>query len=207
MSRKKSSRKKLEEWNSFGLRALDYNINFEWGFNSTIFDKRFRSDDSPVYESHQYLNLSCVVLWPEEQSGDVYYLRLSEPLKDWFFGPPTDFGVKLGEFPARAKKGNRKYRKFKGEDIPLYDPPYQIGMIEKNRGQFYASASVETEILSRMINLALSGKTIYVHLREILKPKPSGRGKNRWITGVSLHMGEYDERDTQVEPNSPIQQI
>ena len=207
MARKKTARKKLEEWNSFGLRVQDYNINLDWGFNSTIYDKRFRSDDSPVYESHQRLNLSCVVLWPEEQSGDVYYLRLSEPLKDWFFGPPTDFGVKLGEFTARNKKGNRKYRKYKGEDIPVYDQPFQIGMIKKRGGQFHASANVETEILSQMIKLLLSGKTIYVHLRETVKPKPSGRGKNRWITGVSLHMGEYDERDIQVEPNTPIQQI
>jgi hypothetical protein len=113
----------------------------------------------------------------------------------------------LGKYPAKDKKGNRKYHKYKGKDVPDYDPPFQIGMIDKSGDQFHASANVETEILSQMINLALSGKTIYAHLREVIKPKPSGRGKNRWITGVSLHMGEYDERDVHVEPNTPIQEI
>lgn len=193
-------KKPEDEWNTFGLRVIDYNVDLDWGFNSAIHDKARRSDESPVYVSNQYLYLDCVVLWPDEQEGDIYHIRLSEGLKDWFLGPPTDFSVKLGEFAVRDKQGNRKYRKYKGQEIEIYDPPFEIGMIDKSGGEYYASANVEKETLSQMINLVLSPNIKYVRLCEVIKPKPKGRrGKNRWITRVSVHLGEEDEREMEIQ--------
>ncbi len=191
-----------DEWNNFGLRVLDYNVSLDWGFNSTIHDRRRRSDESPVYESNRYLTLDGVVLWPEEQEGDFYRVSLSEGLKDWFVGPPKDYSVKLGDFAVEDKHGRRKYRKYKDELIGIYDPPYEIGMIEKSGGQYHAWANLEGEILSQMINLVLNANTTYVHVYEIIKPKPNGRrGKNRWVTRVSIHLGDEDER---VMPTPPL---
>jgi len=197
MSRKKATRKPKDEWNTFGLRVFDYNVTLEWGFNSTIHDKRFRSDDSPVYAANQYLHLDCVVIWPEEQEGDIYHITLSEPLKDWFFGPPTDFNVKLGQFAVEDKDGNRKYGKYKGQEIPIYNPPFEIGMINKSSGEYQAWARVEANFLAQMIKLVLSQNTLYVRIGEWIKPKPpgAGRGRNRWINGISIHLGDEDERE------------
>lgn len=203
MAQAKKSKKVKDEWNTLGLCVTDYNVAMDWGFNSAIHDRRRRSDESPVYQSNQYLYLDCVVIWPEEQEGDVYHISLSEGIKDWFLGPPTDYSVKLGHFAVRDKQGNRKYRKYKGKEIEIYDPPFEIGMIEKSGGEYHAWANVEGEILSQMINLVLSANTKYVHLSEVIRPKPTGRrGKNRWVTRVSVHLGEDDEREIEI-PRKP----
>jgi len=197
MGRKKTTKRPQDEWNVFGLRVLDYNVDLGWGFNPVIYDRRRVSDESPVYESNQHLNLDCVVIWPEEQEGDLYHFTLTEPLKDWFFGPPMDFSVKLGEFAAKDNQGNRKYRKYKGEEIGIYEPPFEIGSIDKGGIKYQAFVWTETKILAQMINLVLSHDTIYVHIGEVIKPKlpGTGRGKNRWITRISIHLGEEDERE------------
>jgi len=196
MTGKRVTTRLEDEWNSFGLRVTDYDVSLDWGFNSAIYDKNRRSDESPVYESSQNLTLDCVVIWPEEQEGDHYHISLSEPLKDWFFGPPKNLNAKLGDFVVTDKQGNPKYRKYKHGELPIYEPPFQIGMIDKRPGGFSAFVSVRAEILSQMINLVLSKHAIYVHLVEMIKPKPEGRrGKNRWVTRISVHLGEEDERD------------
>jgi hypothetical protein len=137
-----------------------------------------------------------VVLWPEDQEGEFFQIRLSEPLNNRPFEPPVDLNVKLSEFAVKDKLGNPKYRKYKDREVALYDPPYEIGMVHKNRGEFSAWASVEKETLSQMINLVLSKHTTYVQITEQIKPKPpaAGRGKNRWVYRVSIHLGDEDER-------------
>jgi len=205
MGRKKTTKRPQDEWNVFGLRVLDYNVDLGWGFNSAIYDRRRWSDESPVYESNQHLNLDCVVIWPEEQEGDLYHITLSEPLKDWFFGPPTDYSIQLGEFAVKDKHGNRKYRKYKGEEIDIYEPPFEIGSIDKGRDKYQAWVGIETKILAQMINLVLSNNIIYVHIGEVIKPKPPGtrRGKNRWIKRINIHLGDEDERE--IETKMPTQ--
>lgn len=69
MGQKRKTTRLRDTWNTFGLRVLDYNVELDWGHNSAIHDKTRRSDESPVYESNQYLNLDCVVLWPDAHSG------------------------------------------------------------------------------------------------------------------------------------------
>jgi len=196
MTRTKATNPTKDEWNSFGLRVTDHNVAFDWGFNSAIYDRNRRSDESSVYESSQRLSLDCIVLWPEEQAGDHYHISLSEPLKDWFFGPPKNLHAKLGDFVVTDKQGNPKYRKCKLGEVPIYEPPFQIGLIDKRPGGLSAFVTVQEEILSQMINLVLSKQATYVHLVEVIKPKPEGRrGKNRWVTRISVHLGEEDERD------------
>lgn len=201
MARKKTTKKPKDEWNTFGLRVFDYNVDLDWGFNSAIHDKNRRSDESPVYESHQRLYLDCIVIWPEEQEGDVYHITLTEPIKDWFLGPPTDFRIKLGEFAVKDKHGNRKYRNYKGSEIEIYEPPFEIGSIDKGGGEFHAYIWTETKILAQMINLVLSQNTIYAHIGEVIKPKlpGTGRGKNRWINRISIHLGDKDEHDMETK--------
>lgn len=138
------------------------------------------------------------------EEGDLYHITLTEPLKDWFFGPPTNFNIKLDEFAAKDKHGNRKYRKYKGEEIDIYEPPFEIGSINKGGDQYQAHVWTEMKILAQMINLVLRHDDIYVHICEVIKPKlpGTGRGKNRWITRINLHLGEEDEREMEIKNRS-----
>jgi hypothetical protein len=66
MTRKKTTKKAKDDWNIFGLRVIDYNVDLDWGFNSAIHDNDRRSDDSPVYESNQQVLNSS---YPPDQTS------------------------------------------------------------------------------------------------------------------------------------------
>lgn len=80
--------------------------------------------------------------------------------------------------------GARKYRKVRGEEIPVYDVPDGLGLIEKVRGEKRWSGFcwVSPGTVSDMLALLPHVHPLYISIHE------RKVGRTRWINGLSLQM-------------------
>jgi len=80
-------------------------------------------------------------------------------------------------------------RKVRGQDIPIYDVPKGIGIIEKQRGVnvWSCCAWVSPQMVTDMLSLLPNVKPMYVSVQE------HKVGRNRWVAGMSLQTSDPAE--------------
>ncbi len=97
--------------------------------NHEIDDLRRRHHDTPTYEFSSSMELVGEVIDPEERAGEEYLLSV-------YGGPhrPGRFDRVLGDFRVDDEDGSPQYKKKRGEEVPIYDPPKTVGYLQRMRG-------------------------------------------------------------------------
>ena len=95
---------------------------------------------------------------------------------------PSAFDVTLSDCQARDDDGDRKYRRVRGEDVPVYEVPKGIGMIERVRGVggWSGWCWISPRAVSDMLVLLPNVSPLYISLHE------RKIGRTRWINGLTL---------------------
>lgn len=134
-------------------------------------------DDAPLYRITTQLTFAGVATYPEGRAGEVYELTI--------YGSHSDsrrIKATVKDVQARDERGSLKFRSFRGRQIPIYNPPSGMGLIEKIRGELRWTAWLRVSPLFASDALALvnSGQSLFLAIDE-------RRAKRvRWIQGLSL---------------------
>jgi len=82
-----------------------------------------------------------------------------------------------------------RYRTYRGEDVPVYDRPRSLGLLNKVRGEarWTGWLFTPTRFIADMLPLLTHGPDLFVALHE----RRSGR--TRWIHGLSLQTNDPAE--------------
>ena len=128
MAKKKNSAAVTYELLSIPLSGFGASVDAS--VNHEARDKRHHYADPKIYQFHTSVELEGVCDYPEERSGDSYIISVH----GWE-NEEGKFKVRLSDRHVLDEDGARKYRKVRGEEIPVYDVPDGLGLIEKVRGE------------------------------------------------------------------------
>lgn len=180
MPRKKNPKKPEVEHAHLSVRVEHYEASARAGINHYAFspqDAWDLEDEDPLYEFAMELRIFGIVTYPEHRAGNEFELTV------YGEGARTRrLNLKLKDIQARDKNGVPQYRQYRGKQIPVYDPPSGMGMIEKVRGKQQWTAWLHGSSQFAADALALLG-----HSRELfLGIHERKAARARWIQAVTL---------------------
>lgn len=170
-------RRNDDEYAFIAIKVLqnEASAGAEININLRVSNNPYPSEQEPVFTSSSRLELLGTAIWPEDRVDDRYEITVS--------------GKKDGEKPSILKElraldtdGHPIYTKRHGSDVPVYNVPPGIGMIERRRGTrlWNCWVHVPARAVSDMLRLVCSRRALYVsiHERKI--------DRHRWIVGFAL---------------------
>lgn len=182
MARKNARHKKPQAaHNLLAIRLARHDVHVDASINPTVYAPQYalRSDEGdPVYKVVTHLTIIGLCTYPDDRVGDAYEVTI--------YGndsPSLQLNATLKNVQARDKHGSPQYRRYRGREIPVYNPPAGgIGHIEKVRGE--RRWMVWLFLPSRFTQdaLALLGhqRTLYLAINECQE------GKSRWVRSIAL---------------------
>lgn len=133
--------------------------------------------DARIYSFGTSVELEGVCDYPEERSGESYVIDVHG-----YEHKEGDFEIRLSNRHVRDKDGERVYRKVRGVEVPVYDVPEGIGLLEKTSGtgKWTGYCWVSPRMISDILVMLPHIRPLYVSIHE------RKVGQHRWINGLSL---------------------
>ena len=123
VSRKKQAK---EQYELLAIELTGYKASVDAAINYEVRDKRLRHGGTKIFDFVTSLGLEGVCLYPEEREGEKYYLSVrGEGHPSW------PHSMTLNDCHVLDEHGAHKYRKVRGEQVPVYDIPRNIGFLDK----------------------------------------------------------------------------
>lgn len=168
-----------EQHTHLSLRIDSYEAGVEAAVSHNVYAPEYAwgSDEAdPVYEFDTRLTITATSLAPPERDGDIYEItirggnshirRLSRSLKDT---------------QARDEYGSPQYRTFRGKEIPVYDPPKGLGLLDggRNKGRWTSWLFVQPQFTSDLLVLLAYDRPLFmtIHTHKV--------GRTHWIQGLT----------------------
>ncbi|TKB20412.1 MAG: hypothetical protein E5V75_04910 [Mesorhizobium sp.] len=169
-----------EEHTHLAIKVEHCEARVETRIESGIYQPQYAwdlDDDAPLYRTTTQLTLAGVATYPEGRAGEAYELTM--------YGSNSDsrrVGATVKDVQARDEHGSLKFRSYRGRQIPIYNPPSGMGLIDKVRGEprWTAWLRVSPAFASDALALIYSGRSLFLAIHE------RRRKRVRWIQGVSL---------------------
>ena len=181
MPRKKGQpAKPAVEHTSLAVQVEQYEAEFEAGIHHYAYSPEYAwnlDEDDPLYEFTSRLIISGLFTYPEDRAGDKFELTLRGD-----DAPSRRLHLQLKDIQARNEYGSPQYRQYRGKQIPVFQPPNGLGLLDKVRGErrWTAYLFVNTRFVGETFALLNHQKPIYVgiHERKI--------DRRRWVQSVSV---------------------
>lgn len=165
------------EYTLIGIDVLTYRARVDAAINYEVKDKRMRFDDTLIYRFYSAIEVDGIANYPEERLGDNYTITIYSDERY-----PGEFTSKVSDYHVRDEQGLPKYRRERGESVPVYDIPSKIGYLERRRGTRTWSGVVwiDRHLVTDMLTLLPHVRPLYLAVNEIKVERRRG------ITGLTL---------------------
>jgi len=173
-------RKPPVEQTRIAIRVEGFEASADASINYHLYQPQFGAgwdERDPVYLFKSHLQITGEATWPVERAGDTYELAI---IGD--DSPSRDLALTLDDVQAREKTGARKYRRYRGREIPVYVPPPGMGLINKMRGEprWTAWAFVTRGFVQDALAILSLARPLYVSLHE------RKQNRSRWVQGLTV---------------------
>jgi hypothetical protein len=169
------------EYTFLAIKITDYSTHIDASISYKVRDTRHYQDDAKVYEFASEVELHGICTYPEDRSGDRYALTIrgSESRQG-------EFALTLADCHVRDDKGLPKYRRARGKEVPVYDIPKGIGLLERQRGtqSWTGWAWVSPRTITDMLTLLPHVHPLYVAIQEVKMQRA------RWIVSLTLQTAD-----------------
>ncbi|WP_376704206.1 hypothetical protein RQ479_04155 [Mesorhizobium sp. ISC25] len=188
MPRKSKRQKRPEEEHThLAIKVARCEASVEAAVNYNVYtpESAWNSDDDdPLYRFTTRLTVAGISTYPEERAGDTYEVTI--------YGDNLgsgDIRATLKDVQERDEYGSPKYRQYRGRQIPIYNPPPGMGLIDKIRGEprWTVWLRVSPCFTSDALALLSNGRSLYLAIHE----RKANRA--RWVQSVSLQTTDSAE--------------
>lgn len=189
MPRRTKRRKRPEEEHThLAIRVEHCEASVEAAINYNVYSPQSAwnaNDDDPLHRFTTRLTVAGKSTYPDERAGDTYEVTI--------YGDNPGSGdvraATLRDVQARDEHGSPKYRQYRGRQIPIYDPPPGMGLIDKIRGEprWTAWLRVSPRFATDALALLTIGRSLFLAIHERKK------GRARWVQSVSLQTNDPAE--------------
>jgi hypothetical protein len=188
MPRKTKRRKQTEEEHThLAIRVERCEASVEAAVNYNVYSPQSAwnsDDDEPLHRFTTRLTVAGKSTSPDERAGDTYEVTI--------YGDNLGSGdvrATLRDVQARDEHGSPKYRQYHGRQIPIYNPPPGMGLIDKIRGEprWTAWLRVSPRFTSDALALLSNGRSLFLAIHERKKDRA------RWVQSVSVQTSDPAE--------------
>jgi hypothetical protein len=186
MSHKRKRPKKSDEQHShIVIRLESYEAGVEARVNHYAYAPQYAwnlDDDDPVYEFTNRIVITGISTYPPERQGDYFEITIRGT------GSASQrLNAKLKDIHARDQYGSPKYRGYRGRQIPIYEPPKGLGLIDKVRGErrWTAWLFVTPRFNNDLLVLLGHQRNLFLSLHERKVER------SRWVQGMILQTGDH----------------
>jgi hypothetical protein len=162
------------------IRVEHYEARIEACVNRNVYAPQNAwnlDEDDPLYEFTNRVTIAGVSTYPQERAGDTYELTL---LGD--DAPSLGLRATLEDAQARDEYGAPLYCEYRGRQIPIYNPPKGLGLLNKVRGEARWTAFLF--VAPRFVNDALA---LLRHQRNLFLAVHERQDDGaRWVHGLRL---------------------
>jgi len=184
---KKRQRKPKEEHTHLAIRVEQYEAHVEASVNHNVYAPQYAwdlDDDDALYQFTTQLTIKGISTYPEERADDEYELTI--------YGNDTRsrrLDATLKDAHARDEHGLPRYREYRGRQIPIYNPPSGLGLLDKVRGEprWAAWLFVAPRFVSDALVLLGHGKKMFLAIHE------SKNKRTRWVQSLTLQTADPAE--------------
>jgi hypothetical protein len=174
MSRRK---KASEEHTHLAIRVDGFDARAEVGLHIDLLSSRpvFATKDDFVFPASTRLILRGRSTYPEERAGDAYEITL--------WGEPSARArLTLKDIHVHDEHHVPLYRKYRGEDVPVYEVPSGLATLERRRADrvWQAWISDEPRLISDTLLLVKLERPLFLAIHEMMVER------RRWIRSISL---------------------
>jgi hypothetical protein len=173
-----SKRAESEIYTHLSIKVESYEASTSAGINHHAYEPQYAwrsTDDEPVYELRNSVVVSGTALWPENRAGDRYAIALHG-------SSGRDFDNRLKDLAELDQHGTPRYRSYRGREVPVYQPPRGLGVLNKVRGQpsWTTYLFMKPALVDRWLPLLTSTTGLFVELTECKVER------DRWIRSLAL---------------------
>jgi hypothetical protein len=159
------------------IEVNDYSARVDTSISYEVRDARHHQDDAKVYEFASDIELQGICTSPKDRSGERYALTIhgSEPRQG-------EFALTLADCHVRSDSGVPKYQKARGKEVPVYQVPRGIGLLQRQRraGSWTGWAWVSPQTVTDMLTLLPHVRPLYVAIHEVKVQRAC------WIVSLTL---------------------
>lgn len=162
------------------LKVGGYDTEFDFSVNSDVYNPQYAicpSEDDPLFKASSHLNIRGAFVEPEDRAEHDVTINL--------YGDDaisTGLKVTLKDAQSRGKYNEPLYKTYRGREIPIYDPPKGLAVLEKVRGEseWNAWIRVPSELISDMLILLGQREELFISIHEWKFER------RRWIRSIGL---------------------
>lgn len=183
-ARKKHKKPKVE-YEFLSVRVESYEVRVDASVNHHLLTRNLSwlPDDEPVNRFYTHLELKGTSFDPLGRSGDNYVITV--------YGEKNNSRpeLTLKDLRTRDDDGNFQYRKYRGQEVPVYNVPHGVSVLDKVRGDnmWTTCLFVKPDFARDMLLLLYSGRPIFVSIHE------RKVGRQRWVQGITLQTTDPSE--------------
>ncbi len=180
-SKQKHGRPKQAEHSFIAIRVDRYDVGAEASINYQVEQPQYAfgdlTDDEPVYKYVTHLKITGAATHPEERAGERYELMI--------YGddsPTRNVHLKLRDVQVKNDYNSPQYREYRGRRIPVVNPIPGFTILNRDRGDgtWMSSINIAPRLVSDMIALLGTGRTVYLALHECKARRV------RWVRRIGL---------------------
>ena len=177
-------RKKLkrteEEHNFLSIKVSHFDVSIESSINYNLRVDRpiiIRNGEELAFLNETRLEITGLCVAPKDRVNEEYEISIWG--SERYVG---EHDLMLRHYQAKDEHGSPKYRQYRGQSYPVYEPPLGLGSISKNRdiGIWQSVIWVKPRLASDMLVMLNQKRTLYLAIHETKK------GRQRWVQSVGL---------------------
>jgi hypothetical protein len=159
---------------SAGVNHVAYEPQYGW----------YSDGEEPVYQFRVDLTVSGKATSPADRARDSYDIMLSG--EDT---PVRNLDCKLSDLAELDEIGSPQYRTYRGRDVPIYEPPPGLGVLNKVRGapSWSAFLLVKPSMIEQWLTLLTTHSDLFISLHECRA------NRTRWVRRIQLGTADPTE--------------
>ena len=178
---KRKSKNVTPEYSLLAIKISSYTAAIDASVNYEVRDRHHYRDDAKVYSFESRLEIEGVCTYPEERELGVYSITVYGTARH-----ADQFALTLEDCHIRGDHGVPVYRKVRGKEVPVYDIPKSIGMLDRRRGtqSWHGWLWVPPRTVTDMLSLLPHVRPLYLGIHELRE------GRQHWIVGLTLQTAD-----------------
>jgi hypothetical protein len=181
MPQRKSRQNKPEgDWTHLNIRVESFEASAEASINHDAYSPQFAfvlDEDDPVYKFTGRVRVSGISTDPPNRAHDSYEIELLGDASH-----SHRLNARLKDLQKRDEKGVLQYRQYRGRQVPVFEQPRGLGLLEKVRGEcaWRAFLLVTPKFVDQWIVLLQNSTSLFMSITEFKL------GRARWVRSVTL---------------------
>jgi len=175
MARKK--KRAVEQYTYLSVRVDEYSAHVSASLNHEACDPRQYNDKVRIYQFGSTLEIQGICTYPDDRMNEKYRITVHGQQSG-----EGNLDARLADYHIRDEDGLPKYRKLRGQSVPVYDIPNGLGLLQKERGtrDWNGWIWVPEQTVAQMLTLIATIRPLYVRIDE------RKIERTHWIRGLTL---------------------